>query len=497
MDINNNLTKVLIWLSCLFYAVSLSASDNFCAKNQLGNAEVAIAKHKSGDQHSGQERILATKNDTINIQTGESLLQLATEYVELDSLVKAAFYLDHYIKQTHHIDILDDTPFKQFRTREPFERLVSKFEPKFNFPFPVYAYIALIGIFIAVVLNLKKSKDRLANFFISLFILLSSLFVLQECLYFTNLIYVYPYTLYFTASFNFLYGPLLLFYFKRLSGENRLKKTDFLHLVPFFICLVYFSQYYFVPTDEKLHILLNRGENLDPVIHVAIVLKAVSLVAYNLYIFRSYVRSRNKAESRNVIDLWKRNIILLFSLFVLSQLLFSMLIIDLAPNNILIHFQLVTISAIVLFVGHSAYVQPAVFNYDFEYRKMQIPRYQSSLIDEKISLDLKDRLLKLLNEEKIYKRPDLSLDILAEELGSNRHSTSQVINEHFNMGYFKLINKYRIEEAVDILKHRKDPHLKIIDIVYDLGYNNKVTFNRAFKEFTGSTPSQFLKFPAN
>ena len=34
-------------------------------------------------------------------------------------------------------------------------------------------------------------------------------------------------------------------------------------------------------------------------------------------------------------------------------------------------------------------------------------------------------------------------------------------------------------------------NLNIIDIVYEVGYNNKVSFNKAFKKETGMTPSAF------
>ena len=82
--------------------------------------------------------------------------------------------------------------------------------------------------------------------------------------------------------------------------------------------------------------------------------------------------------------------------------------------------------------------------------------------------------------------------MLSERLETNRHSASQVINEHFNMNFFNLINKFRIQEALEIFKNNNNDSLNIIDVAYDVGYNNKVTFNKAFKEVTGVTPSKFI-----
>ena len=35
-------------------------------------------------------------------------------------------------------------------------------------------------------------------------------------------------------------------------------------------------------------------------------------------------------------------------------------------------------------------------------------------------------------------------------------------------------------------------NLNIIDVAYEIGYNNKVTFNKAFKKETSLTPSEFI-----
>ena len=87
----------------------------------------------------------------------------------------------------------------------------------------------------------------------------------------------------------------------------------------------------------------------------------------------------------------------------------------------------------------------------------------------------------------------ISLDILSEKLGTTRHNISQVINEHFDLNFFNLINKYRIQEAQQIFKKDAHSNLHIIDVAYDVGFNNKVTFNKAFKEETNLTPTQYIK----
>ena len=83
--------------------------------------------------------------------------------------------------------------------------------------------------------------------------------------------------------------------------------------------------------------------------------------------------------------------------------------------------------------------------------------------------------------------------MLANRLNTTRHNASQVINEHFDMSFHELVNKYRIEEAMEILQDDSKQKWNIIDIAYEVGYNNKVTFNKAFKKETDLTPSQFQR----
>ena len=100
----------------------------------------------------------------------------------------------------------------------------------------------------------------------------------------------------------------------------------------------------------------------------------------------------------------------------------------------------------------------------------------------------------MLYKEKIYKENNINLALLSERLGTTRHSASQVINEHFGMNFFNLINKFRILEAQEIFKNDfNNSSLNIIDVAYDVGFNNKVTFNKAFKDYTDLTPSEYLK----
>ena len=58
---------------------------------------------------------------------------------------------------------------------------------------------------------------------------------------------------------------------------------------------------------------------------------------------------------------------------------------------------------------------------------------------------------------------------------------------------FDFVNEFRIKEAMNILKDTSKSKLTILEILYEVGFNSKSSFNTAFKKHTGKTPTQHRK----
>lgn len=111
--------------------------------------------------------------------------------------------------------------------------------------------------------------------------------------------------------------------------------------------------------------------------------------------------------------------------------------------------------------------------------------------DEERKIEMANKIKNLLREEKIFLKHTLTLDSLADILDSNRSYTSHVINEVFDMNFYNLINKYRIEEAIQMLQDGKHKSYSMEGIGNLCGFTSRSSFNSAFKKFTGKTPSDF------
>jgi len=121
----------------------------------------------------------------------------------------------------------------------------------------------------------------------------------------------------------------------------------------------------------------------------------------------------------------------------------------------------------------------------------------SSIVDQRVLMEISteqvDRLTRFMKEEKPYLEPTLSLQELASRLDVPPRELSILINHHLSKHFFDFVNDFRIEHAKDILSDPSKQDLTILEILYEVGFNSKSSFNSAFKKVTGFTPTQFRK----
>jgi AraC-like DNA-binding protein len=114
----------------------------------------------------------------------------------------------------------------------------------------------------------------------------------------------------------------------------------------------------------------------------------------------------------------------------------------------------------------------------------------TSTFDEKEQYLLMQKVYKLLENEKLYMNGDLSLEMLARQTNTNVRYLSQAINTITRMNFKTFINKYRIKEAILLIKDTSSD--QSLDAIADrCGFSDRSTFYRSFKKETNVTPSKF------
>ncbi|MGB1270365.1 MAG: helix-turn-helix domain-containing protein, partial [Flavobacteriaceae bacterium] len=94
-------------------------------------------------------------------------------------------------------------------------------------------------------------------------------------------------------------------------------------------------------------------------------------------------------------------------------------------------------------------------------------------------------------QESLYLNSNPTIHELSQKLNSNSKSISYILNNEFKQNFVSFINTYRINAAKEILSNSKYQNYTIEAIGEEVGFNSKSAFNRAFKKYTDTTPSQY------
>jgi AraC-like DNA-binding protein len=97
----------------------------------------------------------------------------------------------------------------------------------------------------------------------------------------------------------------------------------------------------------------------------------------------------------------------------------------------------------------------------------------------------------LIQNEKLYREPELTLQNLADKLQFPSYQVSLAINEGLKKKIYDLANDYRIGEAKRLLSDPGSKNFTILSIGFEAGFNSKTPFNTVFKKIAGFTPTDF------
>ncbi|QMU66125.1 MAG: hypothetical protein GKR88_18835 [Flavobacteriaceae bacterium] len=336
--------------------------------------------------------------------SSDELKKTAISYALLGQVTESANYAERYIKASHEVNILDHEAFEAFVNSDEYRSLIKKYKPEINGWILFFFSCGLIGVFLSIVINLRRKGDTLANLMITLFLFFNSLFIIHLCLYLSKFSFYNPHVLYISTPFSFIYGPLLYFYFKRISEKYRFKRIDLLHLIPTVLLIGYLLPIYLLSAEEKLHLMYNRDEVLHSILTWIVLIKYVSLITYAFLAFRLFKkRIQKRKKLHKQIIRWQRNMVLLYVSYVFFYIIYGIAILNMVDNNLLFYPQIFSMALIILYVGYIAYVQPRVFSKKYLFQDVTFFKYKKSGLTNSYSEELKDKLFILLNEEKVFK----------------------------------------------------------------------------------------------
>ena len=286
----------------------------------------------------------------------------------------------------------------------------------------------------------------------------------------------------------FAFGPLLLLYFRTLVGYKKSStRIIIIHFIPFLANLIYIA----------LLLLMNSLilSSFSIIFHISRIVSALIYAVSILILIRRYqIELKNKRSSVAYINLnWLKYLLLGFlGLFALIAVIGALSLIGISPLTPDFNEQIVALGvAFYLFsFGFFGFRQAELFYLDPE---SENKKYQSSTLSEQQAIEHVERLKKVMDRDKPFLDPDLSLRTLSQMTKISHYQLSQVINEKLKMNFYDFINSYRINIIKDELLKIENQQYTILGLALDHGFNSKSAFNKAFKLHTGFTPSAFKR----
>lgn len=221
-------------------------------------------------------------------------------------------------------------------------------------------------------------------------------------------------------------------------------------------------------------------------------------VQYVMFLKRFYILYNEKrrkldnyfAEDMQQFMSWiKKSIILIILTSVLS---FTTLLGGIIYNYL---FQIYVISA-------NFYIAIGFINYAAMYGKLNSAevtdreRMETDTEEQKISqADNYEQLfgeqVKRWLSEKRFLAPQLTIDDLAAEMGTNKLYMSRYINRKHGDNFSTWITKLRLEEAKSYM--RENPNVKQEEVAIHSGFSSSSYFSRVFSRFESMTPAAWRK----
>lgn len=140
-------------------------------------------------------------------------------------------------------------------------------------------------------------------------------------------------------------------------------------------------------------------------------------------------------------------------------------------------------------IGYFSLRQPEIFRIPFQKRS----NVENNRLKPNEIRKLQKRLHFFMSQEKVFLQQDLTLKSLAGKLSTSSNNVSWLLNQVYQTSFYDYVNQHRIREFVSKIERQEHERHTLLALAMDVGYTSKSTFNKAFKNIMGVTPSHYIK----
>jgi len=286
---------------------------------------------------------------------------------------------------------------------------------------------------------------------------------------------------------KFIVGPsAYLFYMLVFTPGFRMSRKTLFHFIPALLAVVFSCLIFAAPmTDSGL---LKETVNALQASRFLEFFHFSSLVILLIYVIVLFSRFRlYTVVTKKITGEQYRQAFILMVIFIMTLVLLI--------SGIVLRKGAIITAAFVLLSFHVMYRFIAMQNHpgllqDVS-RAVRKNSYERSIMHGIDMNTLTARLMELMEEDRIYCDEDLTLRRLARLLSISTHQLSEFLNNHLKENFNSFVNRYRIEEAKELMQAH--PGRPLLSIAFGVGFNTRSVFYDAFTKYTGMSPARYRK----
>jgi AraC-like DNA-binding protein len=356
---------------------------------------------------------------------------------------------------------------------------------------------AVQGIIYGGILFQSNTHNKVANRILATILFLLSYRLLVQVLRLFGLGY-YDSWYYVMIDLSWIHGALLYFYAKAQTQPNfRFKKADWIHFVPVVLQIgisifVRMQNLYWDGTRESLSWLGYYGYVVwmnNPTIYI------IASLLIILYAYKAQKRLQMVSDAFEIKAIklkWIQRIIRSFLIYfslVLCVLLIDLIVFSSSNEGSYFYFT--------RFYYYPFFVGIAILTYwigmeGFSRRndaELTLKKSLPSETTEKLK-EISKKLETAMQQDKLYKNQELSLQSLAAALDIKPYLISKSLSEIHNKRFNDFVNEYRVKEVQSLLNDANNSKYTLLSLAMEAGFNSKSSFNRAIKKQLGISPSE-------
>lgn len=355
----------------------------------------------------------------------------------------------------------------------------------------VILYVGSVqGLFLIPIIWRKHYSNKSAVKYLTYLLLLSSLLMLGRVNFKSSFVNTFAEVILLPDVALFIFGPFLYFFTLSIFKTNEEVGLDkWKHYIPGLIHIFIFNTIIGSNVAGYFHFL--SQEQLWWSFKIIELLGLISCFIYAFMSYKhliAYYSNYSKGYAADLpVGFVKWVLRLVFCLLFIWFLAYTINLFK-NPQYIIYTFIWIVNAILIFYISYKIILEDRILSLPTITTFEENMSYSQAVVD----VDNVAELLDFMEENRPYLEPELSLQELADRIGWTKHKLSATINNSQLKNYFDFINEYRVKEFINIKSTSRGSLRTIMEVAYEVGFNSKSAFNRAFKKETNQSPTEYF-----